>query len=488
MRRLLLELRAERGVVGDAWAGELLVVLLEHLGELVALGIVRVLVLPRHTRLDHVVRHARQRLGHIEAEDRVLLELNVLDRAIEDRRNAGAGGADRHALAHAHAAAAPACVDEVGVRAVLLELLREEVGVPRRVDGEERRAEARREGRLRLGHASLGARDLGRVARQKLVHGLAAVKLGDWREDAERVAGEEDNVLRVAARRARLVVRDVVDRVRDAAVLGLLDVEIVRGAVGVEVDVLEHGVALDGAVDVGLGLLRQVDGLGVATTLKVEGTIVIPAVLVVTDQVAVRVGREGGLASAREAEEEGGVAVLANVGRAVHGHDPLKREPVVHQREDSLLVLAAVPGAEDDRNLLLDVDGHRHLRVEPVLLPLLIHLRAGVDDREVRVEVGDIRSGLGADEHVGDEVLLPCQLVHEADLLLRGERGAAESVEHVGFVEGVEVVDGLLEELVEHLRLHRLVHLAPPTSDPRDGIGSDGGNGYKSSLSTRIQT
>jgi hypothetical protein len=67
-----------------------------------------------------------------------------------------------------------------------------------RVQREEGRAEARRERRRRLVNAAFGAGDLGRVAGQEVVHGLAAGELGDGREDAEGVAREEDDVLRVA--------------------------------------------------------------------------------------------------------------------------------------------------------------------------------------------------------------------------------------------------------------------------------------------------
>jgi hypothetical protein len=52
------------------------------------------------------------------------------------------------------------------------------------------------------------------------------------------------------------------------------------------------------------------------------------------------------LPGAGEAEEDGDVlAVLRDVRGAVHGHDALERQPVVHQREDGLLDLAAVEGA-----------------------------------------------------------------------------------------------------------------------------------------------
>lgn len=66
-------------------------------------------------------------------------------------------------------------------------------------------------------------------------------------------------------------------------------------------------------------------------------------VLVVSDQVALRVGRERRLPGPRESEEESGVALLALVGRAVHGHHAVQRQPVVHHGEDALLHLTPVP-------------------------------------------------------------------------------------------------------------------------------------------------
>jgi len=119
---------------------------------------------------------------------------------------------------------------------------------------------------------------------------------------------------------------DVVDRVRDTAVLGLGHVVVVGRAVGGDGHVLEEGVGGDGLVNVRLVLLAQVDGLGVAPALEVEDAVVVPPVLVVADQVALRVGREGRFARPGEAEEERRVARLAHVGRAVHGHDALQRE------------------------------------------------------------------------------------------------------------------------------------------------------------------
>jgi len=47
-------------------------------------------------------------------------------------------------------------------------------------------------------------------------------------------------------------------------------------AVLVDSNVLKQSVALDGVVDVGLGLFVQVDNLCVAAALEVEDTVVIP--------------------------------------------------------------------------------------------------------------------------------------------------------------------------------------------------------------------
>src|SRR3546814_4031921 len=58
--------------------------------------------------------------------------------------------------------------------------------------------------------------------------------------------------------------------------------------------------------------------LGVTAALEIEDRGVRPAMLVVADQRARRVGRQGRLAGAAEAEEDRRVAVRTDVRRAVH--------------------------------------------------------------------------------------------------------------------------------------------------------------------------
>ena len=225
-----------------------------------------------------------------------------------------------------------------------------------------------RERRLGILHADLGARDLRGVARDVVVHRLRRRELGHRRQHAERVRGQEDDVLRVAGDRGQLRVRDRVEDVAAARVLGerrVVVVDDVRGRL--VLDVLEHGAELERVPDVGLLLLRQLDHLRVAAALDVEHALVGPAVLVVADQQPLGIGGQRGLAGARQAEQDRGVAAVPGLGRrAVHRQHALLRHQVVHDREHALLHLAGVLGAEDHelaaRERQIDRGGRGHAR------------------------------------------------------------------------------------------------------------------------------
>lgn len=106
-------------------------------------------------------------------------------------------------------------------------------------------------------------------------------------------------------------------------------------------------------MDIGLLLGRQTNALGVATTLDVKDTAVRPAVLVITNQSTVGVGRQGGLSGTGQAEEQSDVAALALVGGRVQGQDVvLDRHFVEKNGENTLLHLTSVLGTQDDHLLL----------------------------------------------------------------------------------------------------------------------------------------
>ena len=87
----------------------------------------------------------------------------------------------------------------------------------------------------------------------------------------------------------------MIDRVRNAGVLGYALVVEVDFSVLIYSNVLEESVALDSVVDIRLAFLVELDNLSVAATFVVEYALIVPAVLVVTDKHTLRVGRKGSL-------------------------------------------------------------------------------------------------------------------------------------------------------------------------------------------------
>ena len=96
--------------------------------------------------------------------------------------------------------------------------------------------------------------------------------------------------------------------------------------------------------------------LRITAAFKIEHAVIAPAMLVVTDQTAPRIGRQRGLAGARETEEQGNIALLADIGRAVHCHHAFERQQIIQNREDGLLDFATVAGAADDTQTLLKIE------------------------------------------------------------------------------------------------------------------------------------
>src|SRR5580704_8189318 len=86
---------------------------------------------------------------------------------------------------------------------------------------------------------------------------------------------------------------DEIERIGGPRVFGDSGRIEIRGAcLRVDHDVLQHGSVADGVPDLRLVLGRKPDALGVTTSLEIENARVAPAVLVVADQPALRVGRE----------------------------------------------------------------------------------------------------------------------------------------------------------------------------------------------------
>ncbi len=295
-----------------------------------------------------------------------------------------------------------------------------------------------------------------------MIHRLRRRQLGDRRHDAEGVGGQEDDVLRMTGTARARGVRDEVERIGRAGVLGLGAVVIVGHARDrIEHHVLQHGAeAVGGVPDHRLGFLAELDALGVAAALEIEDAVRTPAVLVVADQDAVRVGGQRGLAGAGEAEEQRALAVLADVGRAVHRHDVLRRQIEVERGEHRLLHLAGIGRAADQHDLAGEIDRHHRVGAFAAAVTLGIRLeRRQVDDGQLRHEAGELLQ-LRTDQQLADEQRMPGIFGEDAHLDAIGGVGAAVEVlreQRLAF----DVLDEVAEQNVEVLLRHLAIAVPP---------------------------
>ena len=172
--------------------------------------------------------------------------------------------------------------------------------------------------------------------------------------------------------------------------------------------------------------------------------------LVITDELTLGVGRKGCLTGARKAEENGGLALLVGVGRAVHRSDALQGKEVVHIGEHTLLHLATIPSVDDNLNLLGEVEHNGGLAVEAELFVVLNFCLRGVEHHEIGLAIVCQLLLGGADEHIFHKVSLPSHLHNEADFQAGVLVCTAEGIHNVEFLVG-ELLGGNLLELLPSL-------------------------------------
>ncbi len=198
---------------------------------------------------------------------------------------------------------------------------------------------------------------------------------------------------------------------------------------------------------------------------------VAPAVLVVADQLPLRVGRERRLARARKTEEDRDVALVADIRRAVHREHSLERQPVVHQREDRLLDLTRVEGAADQHLESRRVQHDERAGARPVLDRVGLQA-GGVQDDRLWLEVLQLLVR-GCDEHRPREQRVVRAVGDDADRDSVLGVGAGEGVDDVQVALGAEVCGHLGPERVVAVLLEHLVHLAPPDAVLRAALARD---------------
>ena len=414
--------------------------------------------LPRHEDLR---RYAADVGDHLEAEYRVRLrgalsQLPGVDR-IDDRPSVGQVDPGTHAVG----ATAPSGVHEPHGRPVLLHLSGEHLRVHGRMPNQERRAEARGKSRLGIGDADLGPGHLRRIAADEVVHRLGLGEPAHRRQHAERVAGQEDDVGRMPGDTRDLRVRDEVDRIRAAGVLGDLVIRVVHPAAVVQHDVLQNGAESERLKDVRLLLHAQIDRLRVAATFDVEDPVIRPAMLVISDQKALRIGRQRRLARPGEAEQQ-----RRAFGRRIRGGGAMHRQhsqlghQIVHDREDTLLHLTGVLRSENHHLAVFEAQIHRGLG-EAGRLVQRGELARVVDHVVGVPEFGQLPA-CGPDEHVVHEQRVVRPRADHTDLEPVGRIPAGETVDAEDRIAQVEVIARPLSVEREQLRLDRRVDRPPP--------------------------
>ena len=269
----------------------------------------------------------------------------------------GPGVAQADSLADTISAANPTRVDQPDVRVVLRDFFRQQRGVLARMPDQERTAETRRERRFWFRHAHLRTRDFRGVTTDEVVFRLGPGESTDGRQDPKGVTRQKDHIPRVSGDARDLSVFDVFDRISASCILRDARVVKVDMPVSLVVNhVLQHGTKTQRIKDLRFRLARQIHRLGVTTSFDVEHPIVGPAVFVVADQQAMWVGRKGGLAGARETEQDRGAMGLSIGGRrAMHREDVFLGHAVIHIGEHRLLHFAGVLRAQDHDFARLEV-------------------------------------------------------------------------------------------------------------------------------------
>ena len=259
------------------------------------------LPMPALSRIQQLTRYIRTALRHTQVESLIDLELRIGQLARVYGVENGTGVLERAALpARGGPRTDPARIEQPCVGLMMLDLIREHAGVAHRVEGEERLSEAGGECGLGFGDAVFGAGHLGGVAGDEVEHCLLAIELGDGREDAPSVAGEEDDVGWMTIGKAGdLGVLDIFDGVCASGILCECAVIVVDDpGFGVKDHVLKDAAKADGVEDVGLFLFRQIDALGIASSFDIEDSSVSPAVLVIPNKCPLGICRQCCLASA----------------------------------------------------------------------------------------------------------------------------------------------------------------------------------------------
>ena len=154
----------------------------------------------------------------------------------------------------------------------------------------------------------------------------------------------------------------------------------------------------------------------------------------------------------------------------MHCGDALEREVVVHHGEHTFLHFAAIPCVEDDLLAGSNVEGDAGFAAETELGEVLNFGLGCAENYEVGLLV-EFLLVLRTDEHIGNEVGLPCNLHDEANLHTGVGVGAAEAVDYEEPL-AAELLLGELLDALPCLFAHLVVVVGVTFGGPPDFAGS----------------
>ena len=166
--------------------------------------------------------------------------------------------------------------------------------------------------------------------------------------------------------------------------------------------------------------------------------------LIVADQLTGRVSRKGGLTGAGEAEEHGAVAVIADIGGAVHGEQTFFRKNIVHHGEDALFDFSGVSASGDQNFMCFIVDDDCRLAVDAIHSGDALKARCS-DDGVIRLIIFELFFGR-TDQQFMNEEILAGELIDNAEALSVFRVSAGKTVEN----EQITVL-----QIREHFRFDR---------------------------------
>src|SRR5699024_422683 len=338
-----LDLRPGFCYFGFSHAFKLLEVFRKHISQFFSFGVIGFWVTPGIARNEDFIRNARYRLWNSQIKDRISFISDIIQVSVKRFAQHFPRIREGYPMDFAMRSAGPSGINKPYIGAMLPDFIGQQLCIDRRVQGHKWRSKTCRKSGLWLGHSALSACYFGRISANKVIHSLLRTEFRDRREYAKSIAGQKDNIAWMATGTGFRRIRDIMNRVRAAHILGISGIAVVGFAVAVQYHIFKDGSGhLGSGIDQRLTIFGKINCFSVAPAFDIEYAVFAPAVLIIADENTILIGGKGCFSGSRESKKDSGIAVPAHIRGAVHSHNALFRQQIVHYSKDSLFYLPGV--------------------------------------------------------------------------------------------------------------------------------------------------